>query len=99
MQVSTTTLDEFAKENHEPMLIKIDVEGAELSVLEGADGLLSRDLAPTLIIEVHSAENDILIKKRLTRLDYHISDLQNPRKKRKPYPAHIVARKQTVQSS
>jgi FkbM family methyltransferase len=98
MQVDTTTLDEFVKENHEPTLVKIDVEGAELLVLEGGQGLLSGDLAPTLIIEVHSAENDILVKGKLRGLGYHISDLQHPWKRRGRYPKHIVAQKQTVRS-
>ncbi|MGZ5074512.1 MAG: FkbM family methyltransferase, partial [Usitatibacter sp.] len=35
-----------------PMLIKCDVEGAELLVLRGAQGLLRREM-PTLLLSVH----------------------------------------------
>jgi FkbM family methyltransferase len=38
-----------------PSLIKIDVEGAEIMVLTGGEGLL-RDVRPQLFIEIHSRE-------------------------------------------
>jgi Methyltransferase FkbM domain len=36
--------------------IKIDVEGAELEVLKGAEGLLSRSTDIALLVEVHSPD-------------------------------------------
>lgn len=51
-EVKTDTLDNFAKEkNIIPDLIKIDVEGHELSVLKGAEKFISK-YHPTLIIEI-----------------------------------------------
>ena len=42
--VRTTTLDEQLHENAGPDLIKIDVEGADLEVLEGGRHMLERNL-------------------------------------------------------
>ena len=50
-RVSMTTLDAIC-DGLLPDVIKIDVEGAELLVLEGAEELLAR-AAPTLVIAVH----------------------------------------------
>ena len=51
-EVKTDTLDNFTKEkNIIPDLIKIDVEGHELSVLKGAENFISK-YNPTLIIEI-----------------------------------------------
>ena len=53
-------------------LIKIDVEGHELSVLNGAKNLLIRD-RPTLLIEVeerHKRNAVIKVRKFLEELDY-----------------------------
>jgi FkbM family methyltransferase len=50
--VKTNTLDNFTREkNIFPNLIKIDVEGHELSVLKGAENFISKH-HPTLIIEI-----------------------------------------------
>jgi FkbM family methyltransferase len=51
-EVKTTTLDNFTEEkNIFPDLIKIDVEGHELSVLRGAENYIQNH-HPTLIIEI-----------------------------------------------
>ncbi len=94
LEVSTTTLDEFVKDNDKPTLIKIDVEGAELGVLDGGAGLLACNLGPTLIIEVHSEKNESLLRSSLQKLGYTLSDIGHPRARQRPYPAHRVARKQ-----
>ena len=52
-----------------PALIKIDVEGAEVQVLEGAQDLLSTH-RPALIIEIHNIKNMFLIQEILLNLDY-----------------------------
>lgn len=53
IQVETVTLDTFWRNSGlEPAVIKIDVEGAELSVLRGADALLQA-CHTTLIVAVH----------------------------------------------
>ncbi len=51
--VSVRTLDEFiAKNNTVPDVIKMDVEGAELDVLQGATRLLSAARKPIWLVEV-----------------------------------------------
>ncbi len=61
-EVKTNTLDNFTKEkNVIPDLIKIDVEGHELSVLKGAEQYILKH-HPTLIIEIeqrHHKNSDI----------------------------------------
>ena len=57
-----------------PDLIKIDVEGAEYLVLEGARLLLSQQ-KPMLFIALHGAEQKRRSQKALERLDYQIFDL------------------------
>jgi FkbM family methyltransferase len=53
-EVAAITLDRFCEEsNLIPDVFKIDVEGAELFVLQGAEHLLER-YHPTLIIAIHS---------------------------------------------
>ena len=53
MPVETTTLDVFYQETQLiPAAVKIDVEGAELLVLEGAKTLLTHH-RPILMIAVH----------------------------------------------
>jgi FkbM family methyltransferase len=53
IQVYVTTLDDFLTENRlpHPALIKIDVEGAESLVLEGAKSSISTEPSPIWIIE------------------------------------------------
>ena len=53
IRVPTVTLDRFCAEHQiRPSLIKIDVEGAELMVLQGAVRLLS-EVRPHLILAIH----------------------------------------------
>jgi len=62
-EVKTDTLDNFiAEKNIKPDLIKIDVEGHELSVLKGAEGFINEN-HPTLIIEIEQRHHkDINVK-------------------------------------
>jgi FkbM family methyltransferase len=55
--VEAVTLDEYVEKNGSAKIdfLKIDVEGAEASVLEGATNLLDRD-RPTLLIEMHELD-------------------------------------------
>jgi len=48
------TLEQAARDHFVPDFIKIDVEGAEASVLRGAERILA-DRQPALIIETHGA--------------------------------------------
>ena len=53
----TLSLDAMAREHFVPDFIKMDIEGAEDSALEGASTVLS-SRGPGLIIEVHGAEKE-----------------------------------------
>lgn len=46
------SLDSYVDENTMPNIMKIDIEGAELKALKGAETLLAQE-KPTLFIEVH----------------------------------------------
>ena len=50
-----TTLDRVSEELGTPDLLKIDVEGAELTVLQGAEHLLARR-RPHVVLETHGRE-------------------------------------------
>jgi FkbM family methyltransferase len=89
LSVHTTTLDAFVSEHRWPNLIKLDVEGAEALVLQGALTVLSSDKAPTWIIEVHSLECDSAVNELLGSHNYHVKDLGSFR--RNEYPRHIIA--------
>ena len=53
VSVDSTTIDEFLETQNWPQidLIKIDVEGGEMAVLEGMQRMLSRPNRPTMIVE------------------------------------------------
>lgn len=54
-QIAQLTLDTYVKNNPEPTILKIDVEGAELTVLSGAKKTLSAS-NPTVIMEIWGGE-------------------------------------------
>jgi FkbM family methyltransferase len=58
IEVSADTLDNLLREAgiDEVNWIKIDVEGAELDVLKGAVGILSRSMDISILVEVHSPD-------------------------------------------
>jgi FkbM family methyltransferase len=74
LQLRTTTLDVFAKHHPLPDFIKIDVEGEEVRVLEGASRILELK-RPILCCELHSTELAREVQIILTRLRYAIFSL------------------------
>jgi FkbM family methyltransferase len=82
-EVRTNTLDAFIKEkNVFPDLIKIDVEGHELSVLKGAENYISTH-HPTLIIEIEQRHHQDI------NIDSVFEDF-----KQKGYRAYYYSKKQ-----
>lgn len=77
--IQTVTLDAYcAQAGARPDLVKIDVEGAELLVLQGARKLLS-EYHPTLILAVHRywlprGQSPALIRELLTGHGYAVFD-------------------------
>lgn len=70
-EVPTTTLDKVVTEHPAPDLLKIDVEGAEMMVLNGAAGLL-RDRRPVIIIELHSEDLSRQFHHFISEYDYDL---------------------------
>jgi FkbM family methyltransferase len=69
IEVRCTTLDDLARENPSPDLIKIDVEGAEAEVFRGAERLM-RESGPPMLCEVHNAELGAEIQEILRERNY-----------------------------
>lgn len=88
ISVRAVSLDRFAAGSCSPDVIKIDVEGAEAEVLEGATGLLT-EAGPTLICEVHHAEAAAFIEDFLRARRYRAQWM--PLRYEFPFPRHLVA--------
>jgi len=69
--VSTSKLDEFVyRDQHAPPgFVKIDVEGAEGSVLAGAEQVLS-NARPILLVDLHTPAQDLAVGKSLSQAGY-----------------------------
>ena len=79
MEVTVRTLDSLAAELDLPRLdlVKIDVQGAESRVLAGAEGVAER-FHPTLIVELHTPEEDVAVARWLLDHDYRFERLSGP---------------------
>jgi FkbM family methyltransferase len=62
--VPCRSLDSFLMHNDKPDFVKIDVEGSEIEVLEGAR-LLFAEVRPRVIVEVHREEHGPLVRELL----------------------------------
>ncbi|MFN2511745.1 MAG: FkbM family methyltransferase [Pyrinomonadaceae bacterium] len=74
LQFTTITLDDFAATHPFPDFIKIDVEGEEGRVLEGARSILL-ERKTTLCCELHSEEAARHVQNVLSEYDYSITTL------------------------
>ncbi|MBV9328298.1 MAG: FkbM family methyltransferase [Chloroflexi bacterium] len=71
IDVTTRVLDEFVYRDHHapPGFVKIDVEGAEGSVLAGAEQVLS-NARPIVMVDLHTPTQDLAVGKSLSRAGY-----------------------------
>ncbi|NHK31232.1 MAG: FkbM family methyltransferase [Asgard group archaeon] len=86
--VETTTLDAFFKNNYKkPDIIKIDVEGAEMNVLNGMENILNQNKNLMLFVEIHpnhlkhkfkSSEKEVLSK--LMDIGFSVFQIKNIRR-------------------
>ncbi len=90
LTVRLTTLDTFAALYRPPTLVKVDVEGAECRVLEGATELL-QNVRPTWIFEVHSAQLERDVRDILQSHRYHWHPLERYSSRQQEYPRHGLA--------
>jgi FkbM family methyltransferase len=69
--VSTSKLDEFVYRDHHapPGFVKIDVEGAEGSVLDGAEQVLV-NARPIVMVDLHTPTQDLAVGKSLSQAGY-----------------------------
>ncbi len=91
VQVATIRLDDFVSDHPKPSFIKMDVEGAESQVLEGAQGLLASQSPPIWLIEVHDPANDTAVHRILTAASYTLTPIEPVRPGGRPYPRHVLA--------
>jgi hypothetical protein len=73
---ASTTLDKIVSQVKMPCLVKMDVEGAEASVLKGASGLLALPDV-RLIVEVHSLALEMECIKILEGAGYQVRVIPN----------------------
>jgi FkbM family methyltransferase len=76
MQAPSTTLDSSiygARRLRPPNIIKIDVEGAELEVLEGAHRALA-EFHPAIFLEIHGTQLHADCRAFLSKRGYHIEE-------------------------
>jgi predicted RNA methylase len=76
--VGQTALDSFAERPAMPVphFVKIDVDGAELEVLEGMDQIAKQD-RPTAVIEVHSSKLEDDCARWLADRSYAVTTVRN----------------------
>jgi len=77
--IQTTTLDQLLAREGFPSvrLVKLDVEGAESRVLQGATRTL-RELRPCFIIELHAPEQDVAVARILNQARYALERIAGP---------------------
>jgi len=71
-----TTLDEFADRERAPDFIKVDVDGAELDVLQTMSCLLSEQ-QPAIVVETHSAELEVACARFLSEHNQDVRVIKN----------------------
>lgn len=74
ISVPAIALDDFCRTSPAPDIIKCDVEGAEVEAFRGARCLLESH-RPVIICEIHSAENDRVLRTELESLGYAVRNL------------------------
>jgi FkbM family methyltransferase len=75
--VPCRTADSLAAELGTPDFMKVDTEGHEWHVLQGADGLVSRGMTD-MLVEFHTPENQALCSTRLSVARYRTEIVRHP---------------------
>lgn len=76
VEVATISLDEFVRDHAPPSVIKLDIEGTELSALKGAAQLLAQ-FQPILFVETYFQRREIF--RFLEQLGYRLYDSDRKR--------------------
>ena len=88
MSVDVRPLDDFTSYIRAPTVLKIDVEGEELQVLEGAARVIEQ-VRPLIVVEVHFVNELKLVWNEIEKHEYRIDWAANESSDQ--FPAHIVA--------
>jgi hypothetical protein len=89
--VECTTLDDTAARFRNPDVLKIDIEGAELLALRGADRLL-REVRPTILVELHSDELYDSFLTLMSGYNYRLMDLSEEPLRQGNYTRFVLAK-------
>jgi FkbM family methyltransferase len=91
LEVDVLALDDLvgSRGHPPPDVLKIDVEGSEIAVLEGARDVL-RSHAPAIVCELHETNREV--HDLLVELGYEIENLEGPEPVLEAGPTHILAR-------
>jgi FkbM family methyltransferase len=91
IDVAATTIDAICQSHPNPKLIKVDVEGAEVKVLQGASETL-KSARPIWLMEAHSEELGKEVRAILARAGYRFTNLQGqPLPESDSLPYHSIA--------
>jgi FkbM family methyltransferase len=74
IEVSAESLDRYAWTQTPPDFLKCDVEGAEVEAFRGAQRLL-KERRPGIVCEMHSTENERVLRQEFTRAGYTCTTL------------------------
>ncbi len=88
VEVDSITLDDYARGEAKPKLIKVDTEGSEIEVLQGAERLLGEKQS-TFVIEVHHPQAADFLQRRFSENGYETIWLPSPYPE--PFPRHLLA--------
>ena len=88
--VEVRPLDDFKAYFEVPMVLKIDVEGEELKVLEGAATVIEK-FRPLIVVEVHFGNETESITEEIQKHAYSIAGLSQKEPNNR-WPKHIVAK-------
>jgi FkbM family methyltransferase len=92
IKVNVTTLDQAVEQWGAPAFIKLDVEGAEDKVLEGARQTIER-VKPSWLIEIHTPQCEAAVRETLKRAGYAFFQVSGEAiTEGSVLPNHVIAR-------
>lgn len=76
MEINAVSIDDFVfeQDNIPPDFLKIDVEGAESLVIEGAQRTLE-EYRPEIFLAIHGYEIDQICRRQLENLNYKLTNV------------------------
>lgn len=94
IEVEAVSLDDFIRTYPAPAVVKLDVEGAEVDVLQGAGTLLRGVEAPVWLVETHTEALEQAVEHMLGEAGYRVRSLDSLRRQTRTYPRYLIAWKE-----